>query len=162
MMTVSMVDAWVGELTTMQEFFNRSTRPLDELDSQFAPADGMMSVAGQVAHVAKTVDWFVEGLERPDGFDMDFEAHMKEAAAVTSLNDARAWFDRAVANAVATVQRLGEAAMMEPLPKDTIMGGMPKMTVIGSIAEHTAHHRGALTVYTRLLGKTPLMPYMEV
>jgi uncharacterized damage-inducible protein DinB len=25
--------------------------------------------------------------------------------------------------------------------------------------EHTAHHRGALTVYSRLLGKVPPMPY---
>jgi uncharacterized damage-inducible protein DinB len=27
------------------------------------------------------------------------------------------------------------------------------------MVEHTAHHRGALTVYSRLLGKVPLMPY---
>lgn len=28
-----------------------------------------------------------------------------------------------------------------------------------SVSCHTAHHRGALTVYARALGKTPAMPY---
>jgi len=28
------------------------------------------------------------------------------------------------------------------------------------MVEHTAHHRGALTVYSRVLGKVPAMPYM--
>jgi uncharacterized damage-inducible protein DinB len=27
------------------------------------------------------------------------------------------------------------------------------------MVEHTAHHRGALTVYSRKLGKVPPMPY---
>jgi hypothetical protein len=28
--------------------------------------------------------------------------------------------------------------------------------------DHTAHHRGALTVYSRLLGKVPKMPYADM
>jgi uncharacterized damage-inducible protein DinB len=43
---------------------------------------------------------------------------------------------------------------------DPIMPGKPKRAVIGAIVEHTAHHRGALTVYTRLRGKVPPMPYV--
>jgi hypothetical protein len=30
------------------------------------------------------------------------------------------------------------------------------------MVEHTAHHRGALTAYSRLLGKVPPMPYRYV
>jgi uncharacterized damage-inducible protein DinB len=41
------------------------------------------------------------------------------------------------------------------------MGGEPISSIVGAISDHTAHHRGALTVYSRLLGKTPLMPYVE-
>ncbi len=29
-------------------------------------------------------------------------------------------------------------------------------------SSHTAHHRGALAVYARLLGKVPAMPYMDM
>ena len=41
------------------------------------------------------------------------------------------------------------------------MVGMPRFGIAPSIVEHTAHHRGALTVYSRTLGLTSAMPYME-
>lgn len=31
-----------------------------------------------------------------------------------------------------------------------------------AILEHTAHHRGVLTVHSRLCGHTPAMPYMDM
>jgi len=37
---------------------------------------------------------------------------------------------------------------------------MPRMAMIGAITDHTAHHRGALTVYARLNQVVPPMPYM--
>jgi uncharacterized damage-inducible protein DinB len=52
--------------------------------------------------------------------------------------------------------------MMVPLPPGPVMGGMPRMAIVGAIQDHTAHHRGALTVYSRLCGHTPAMPYMEM
>ena len=39
------------------------------------------------------------------------------------------------------------------------MKGAPRAAVVGPIVDHTAHHRGALTVYARLLGKVAPMPY---
>jgi uncharacterized damage-inducible protein DinB len=41
------------------------------------------------------------------------------------------------------------------------MGGLPKHAIWTAVLDHTAHHRGALTVYSRLLGKVPAMPYMD-
>ena len=41
-----------------------------------------------------------------------------------------------------------------------MMAGAPRFAVIEGIQDHTAHHRGALTVYSRLLGMTPSVPYM--
>ena len=38
----------------------------------FRPADGMMDVAQQVNHVARTIDWFREG-GFGAGFDLDLE-----------------------------------------------------------------------------------------
>jgi len=37
--------------------------------------------------------------------------------------------------------------------------GAPRAAVVSGIADHTAHHRGALSVYARLIGKEPPMPY---
>ena len=36
----------------------------------------------------------------------------------------------------------------------------PKGAAAQGLVDHTAHHRGALAVYARLVGKTPSMPYM--
>ena len=47
---------------------------------------------------------------------------------------------------------------MEPITGE-IMKGAPKMAVIGGITDHSAHHRGALSVYARLLDRIPMMPY---
>ena len=37
----------------------------------------------------------------------------------------------------------------------------PVVAIVGGIEDHTAHHRGALTVYARLLDRVPPMPYMD-
>lgn len=159
---MSLAQRAVAELAATQEFFNRSTRNLTEAHSGFAPAEGMMTVAQQVAHTAQTVDWFVEGAFRPEGFSTDWEGMAKEVNACTSLAAARAWFDRAVAGAQAKVGALGDAELLAPLPEGPIMGGLPRFAIIGSITDHTAHHRGALTVYARLNGIVPPMPYMDM
>jgi len=39
------------------------------------------------------------------------------------------------------------------------MAGEPRAAIIAAIAEHTAHHRGSLAVYARLLGYVPPIPY---
>jgi len=36
------------------------------------------------------------------------------------------------------------------------------MAIFSAITAHTAHHRGALTVYARILGLVPPMPSMEM
>jgi uncharacterized damage-inducible protein DinB len=150
------------ELESAHEFFNRSTRNLTEAQSTFAPAAGMMTTAQQVAHVAHTIDWFVAGAFRPEGFDQDWEEQARTVAAYDSLEKARAWFERAMANAKAKVASLSDAELLVPLPDGPIMGGAPRLAIFGAINDHTAHHRGALTVYARLNGIVPPMPYMEM
>jgi hypothetical protein len=75
----------VAELKSSEEFFERSSRCLTEEDSASRPTPDMYTVAQQVAHAARTIDWFVEGAVRPEGFDMDFERHVAEIMVVTSL-----------------------------------------------------------------------------
>ena len=155
-------EALLGQLAAMKEYFDRSTRVLEEADSGFAPREGMYTAAQLVAHVAQTVDWFVQGAHAPGGFDLDFERMDKEVRGVTSLAAARAWMERACAAAKVSIESKSEAAWSELLPPGPIMGGQPKSSVVGALMDHTAHHRGALSVYSRLLGKTPPMPYMDM
>ncbi|MBI4893210.1 MAG: DinB family protein [Acidobacteria bacterium] len=151
-----------GLLGGIKEFFDRSTRALTEEDSNFTPAEGMFTAAQQVAHVAQTVEWFVDGAFAPDGFPMDWEGMDKQIRAVNSLAEARAWVDRAFAHANAVIDQKSEQEWAAPLPAGPIMGGLPRSYIFGSLNDHTAHHRGALSVYTRLRGKVPPMPYMDM
>jgi uncharacterized damage-inducible protein DinB len=151
-----------GQLAAMKEYFDRSSRALAEEDSAYAPAQGMLTAAQQVAHAAQTVEWFMTGAFSPDGFSMDFEEQAKAIHATTSLTAARDWMERACAAAHKTVDEHEERDWMAPLPPGPIMGGLPRSSIFGGLTDHTAHHRGALSVYTRMLGKVPPMPYMEM
>lgn len=144
-----------------REFFLRSTRCLQEEHSGYAPAEGMLTVAQQVAHAAHTLGWFQEGAFRPEGFDMDFEAHAREIHAVTSLTEAREWFSNATDELANFLAGRTDEELKAPIAPGPILGGLPREQIAGALNDHTAHHRGALTVYSRLLGLTPPMPYME-
>ena len=121
----------VRELESTLGFFKTTLSIFEPSDAGFSPDPELYTVAGHVAHAADSVDWFVEGAFG-DGWDMEFETQIARAKAVTSLEEATAWLDRAFGHAI---------------------------SVVGGIADHTAHHRGALAVYARLIGKVPLMPY---
>jgi len=151
-----------GQVASMKEFFDRSTRVLEEADSGFAPKEGMFTAAQQVAHAAQTIEWFMNGAFHEGGFDLDFEKMDGAVRAVTSLSKAREWWETACATAKATIDAHSDDEWMAPLPPGPIMGGVPKFAVFGALTDHSAHHRGALTVYSRLLGKVPPMPYMEM
>jgi uncharacterized damage-inducible protein DinB len=150
---------FANQLLASQDFFNRSTRVLDEADSGFRPREGMMTVAQQIAHAAQTLDWFIEGVSRPEGFDLDFEKHAKALEAMTSLAAARQMLQTAYANSVQFLRSRSPEDLSQPIPPGPIMGGQPVSDIVWAMVEHTAHHRGALTVYSRLLGKVPPMPY---
>ncbi len=150
---------FAGQLLASKDFFDRSTRVLEEPDSNFRPQEGMMTAAQQVGHAAQTLDWFLQGVTRPEGFDLDFEKIAQEVAAVTSIAAARQTLETAFANAVQFFRSCSPEDLSRPLPPGPIMGGQPMSDLVWAMVEHTAHHRGALTVYSRLLGKVPPMPY---
>jgi len=150
---------FANQLLTSKEFFERSTRVLVEADSGFRPKEGMMTVAQQVAHTAQTLDWFIEGASRPEGFDLDFEKHAKALESVTSLAAARQMLEKGYANAISFLSSRSPVELALPLPPGPVMGGQPISDIVWAMVEHTAHHRGALSVYSRQLGKVPPMPY---
>jgi uncharacterized damage-inducible protein DinB len=148
------------QLLASKEFFDRSTRVLEEGDSGFRPQKDMMTAAQQVWHAAHTLDWFVQGVSRPEGFDLDFAGQARESNAVTSLAEARKKLDAAYANAIKFLRSKSPEELAQPMAPGPILGGQPLSDVVWAMVEHTAHHRGALTVYSRALGKVPPMPYM--
>lgn len=148
-------------LQRMREYFNRSTRPLGDEHSQFAPAGGLFTVAVQVAHVAQTIDWFFDAAFS-NHWQMDFEALDKQTRAVSSLAEARAWFEKAVDRAICVAESHTAEEWASSFAPNPIMGEVPRISIIGAVTDHTAHHRGALTVYQRLLGLTPPMPYADM
>jgi uncharacterized damage-inducible protein DinB len=153
-------DIYAHQILASQDFFNRSTRVLDEADSAFRPQGDMMTVAQQVAHAAQTLDWFIQGASRPEGFDLDFEKLAKDLNAVTSLTAARQLMAAAYKNVLEFLRSHSAEDLAKPLPAGPVMGGQPVGDIVWAMIEHTAHHRGALTVYSRMLGKVPPMPYM--
>ena len=142
-------------------YFSRTISVFKEEDSGFAPTPGQFTVAQHVAHVAQTIDWFIEGAFRPEGFDMDFGAQHAAVREVGSFAQSVALLAKAVDDAAAVLDGKSDEEMMQPLPAGPIMGGQPRAAIVAAISEHTAHHRGALAVYARLLGYSPPMPYMD-
>ena len=158
-----MLKAALGaQLASMKEYFDRSTRVLEEKDSNYSPAKGMFTAAQQVAHTAQTITWFMRGAFSESGFDTDYERLDKEVRAVTSIAAARAWMDRACAEAKSVIEAHSDAEWGAKFPPNPIMGEAPKFALFFALTDHTAHHRGALTVYSRQLGYIPPMPYMEM
>ena len=78
---------------------------------------------------------------------------------MTSLAAARQMLEAAYSNAIQFLRSRNAQDLSKPLPDGPVMGGQPISEIVWAMVEHTAHHRGALTVYARCLGKVPPMPY---
>ncbi len=150
-----------AQLQAAHRYFYNTIECLTEHDSNFTPQPGMYSAAQQVAHAALTIEWFLQGAFAPDGFDLDFAAADAKVRQINSLAQAKARFDRAAARALDDLQTKSADDWSKPIADGPILGGHPRSGIIGAMIEHTAHHRGSLAVYARLLGRVPKMPYSD-
>lgn len=148
----------VTQLETSLKYLKSTASIFEEADAGFAPQPELYTVAGHIAHAADSVEWFVEGAFGK-GWNMDFEGLIAAARAVDTLEEANAWLDRAFAKAISVFQSASDEDLDAAIPDERIMAGAPRHAIVGPIVDHTAHHRGALTVYARLLGKVSPMPY---
>jgi uncharacterized damage-inducible protein DinB len=148
------------EIDATLKFFERTIRCFSEADSLFRPQPEMMTVASHLAHVAQTVDWMREG-GWGQGFDMDFESLSAETNKAVSFDAARVEVGAAFGRLRALLEKLSSDDLAQLLPANPILGECPRYHLIEAVVDHTAHHRGALSVYARLAGKTPDMPYGE-
>ena len=148
----------VAELENSLKYLKGTLAVFEEGDSDFAPRPEMFSVAGHVHHAADTVEWFMEGAFGA-GWDLEFEAHVARSHAATSLSEEVARLEAVYREAIDRISGMDDATLFAPIEDEAIMGGAPRATVVTGITDHSAHHRGALAVYARLLGKEPAMPY---
>ena len=147
-----------NQLRTARKYFQGTAAVFTEEDSGFAPTPEQFTVAAQVAHVADTVDWFVQGAFGK-GWDLDFAQIEERIRAVKSLDEANAWLARAFDHAIATVEGASDEDLRSPIPDERMMKGTLRSAIVNGIVDHTAHHRGSLAVYARVMGRTPKMPY---
>ena len=154
-------NAFAAPIKQALQFFSRTCSVFQEADSGYAPDPGQFTVAQQVAHVAHTIDWFIEGGFRAEGFDLDFGAQQTAIRKIASLQEAFLLLAKAVDNAAVVLESKTQEELMTPIPEGPIMPGEPRAAIVGAIVEHTAHHRGSLAVYGRLLGYSPPMPYSD-
>ena len=153
-------DFFAEQLRACRTFFERTTSVFTEEHAGYAPQEGRMTVAAQIAHVADTFDWFHDALLDMQGFDMDFEAMAKRVNSVKTLAEAREWFDRGHERLVAYVEASTPESMAVTLPEnDPIMPGQSRAAILLAVIEHAAHHRGSLAIFARLAGLEPPMPY---
>ena len=148
----------VAQLETSRRYIRKMISIFEEEDAGFAPQPELYTVAGHIAHAADSVEWFVDGAFG-EGWNMDFEGLIAAARAVETLEEAVAWLDRAFEKAIATIRATSDEELAAPIPDDRIMPGASRSAIVVPLVDHTAHHRGALTVYARLLGKVPGMMY---
>ena len=154
-------DQLKGAFVSAYKFFTRTTSCFTDADSAFAPEEGMLTVSQQIAHVAHTFDWFIEGAFSESGFNLDFEKQEEKLRKVTSVEAARHWLEKSVEYALTMIEEKTDEELEALLPPGPVLGGMPRYSIGPAVTDHTAHHRGSLAVYARLLGRTPLMPYGE-
>ena len=141
-----------------RHFLQNIIKDFREEHADFQPAEGMMTVAQQISHIAVTVAWFREAAFGT-GFDTDWAKMRVEYMYPRTLAEAVALLDETYNNYATLLETLSEADLTVMLPPNPIVGEVPRFTLIHTQADHTAHHRGELVVYLRLLGITPTMAY---
>ena len=156
-----MKEGLIEQLKTQERFFMNTISCLNEEDSDFKPNEEMYTVAQHVGHAAETIDWFLEGAFGEKGFDMDFENYEERMKKYSSFDESVKYFKEATVNGIKLLEGTADPELMAPIGGE-IMTGAPKMAVVGAIGDHSAHHRGALAVYARLLNKKPQMPYGDM
>ena len=120
----------------------------------YKPADELWTVTAHINHIADTVCWAREGL-----FGAGFEAAAKLMQDQTdhpnSLDQAMDRLKHTYNEWITFLESKSTEELDTLLPANPLFGIKPKWHTIYECAEHTAHHRGALCVYLRILGIAP-------
>jgi uncharacterized damage-inducible protein DinB len=153
------MSCYAESLRKSRQFLNNIIKDFKPEHETFRPTPDMWTVAQQIRHIGRCAYWFRKG-GFENHWEMDFEGEMKEMAKPVTLKAAIAELDSEYNALIAFLESVPPAVLAEPLEPNPIFPiGVPRSIVVDSLCEHTAHHRGALSVYLRLLGIKPTMAY---
>lgn len=128
--------------------------PADKL--AWKPTDNLHTIGWNASHLAEIAGWvalMVQGSEW-DLAPVDGPAYVTPE--VTDINQLLKLFDHNLAESLAALQGVPDAVMSEPWSLK--MGGATLFTVKKGdclrkwVFSHTAHHRGILSVYLKMVG----------
>lgn len=174
-----------------RDFFLRATAVFDEQDADFRPAAGMLSVVEHIHHATAALELFVSQYFGRFGHTKRIEHHSfrqgrRWLSALPELGFADvSWLEQAATYQAAVERetlsqaltalsqtfeyvatlfaRLDLVQLQQPLGENPVMPAyFTGFDVAEFMFDHTAHHRGALSQYARLLGHEPKIPYFDM
>ena len=147
---MAMNEALLGELQQEAATTRKVLERIPTETFEFKPHEKSMTMKTLAAHVADMFSWLPATLETDE---MDF-ANGYEQPNPANTEELVALFDKNVAAATASLQKIDDAAFMQNW---TLRNGeevyftMPKIQVLrGMVMNHIVHHRGQLSVYLRM------------
>ncbi len=173
-----------------KQFFRRTLQAFEEQDAAFQPRPEMLSVAGHIHHVIAGLELFLAGvfpaMERFQGREwrsrrgegqtwlglgpgftsMEWTKVSNEDLSGADGGEAplafalRA-FEETMDLAAELYGQLSRQELLMMLPENPIQLRTPQ-EALEIMLDHTAHHRGALAQYARLLDREPKIPYFEM
>ena len=148
-------------ITKERKFLDNILRDLKPEHGGFRPVDEMMTVSQQIKHIALTTRWFYSKA-LGTGFDFaSFEEYLEEMKKPITLREALDLLNETYDESISAFEKMTGEEFDEVVKDDPMLGTFRKSDMILYNNEHTAHHRGALSVYLRLKGITPRMIYAE-
>lgn len=189
--TLEKLHPYVEKVNDHKRYFHRIVQIFDESESNFRPSEELLSVSGQILHVALSIEYFLSGMfgkyegfgplsGREYGFvDMNWieladerNLHLaldpvewpKSCVASTSIAESMKLFDEAMEKAAEFIGAMSpEEFTAAQLPENPIYDpNFYYPDILELMNDHTAHHRGSLVIYAHLLGKEPRIPYFDM
>jgi uncharacterized damage-inducible protein DinB len=141
-----------------RHFLHNILNDFREEHSNFKPTEEMRTVGQQIEHIALSTNFFYESAFG-SGFKMSFPQYLEEMKKIIGLEKALKDLDEAYEEAISLVENKTHDEMEAPIPPNPMLGDFTCKSIIYRSQDHTAHHRGMLAVYLRLLGIKPTMVY---
>jgi uncharacterized damage-inducible protein DinB len=148
-------DFLVPEFEAEMRETGRMLAAVPEIHREYRPDPESRSALELAWHIVSSEIWLLEGIV--NGQLAPEQARLPRH--IRSVQDVIDLHRTSVPELLDQVRQLGPEGLLRTMPFNA--EDNPSIVYLSFLIRHTAHHRGALTVYARLLGKTPLMPYGE-